>query len=100
MSGGLQGIVVVDLTTFLSGPYCTMLLADAGADVIKIERPDGGDEMRRIAPFTGNESAAFMLLNRNKRSLCLDFKTKEGIAAVRRLVESADVLVENFRPGV
>ncbi|MEO8558742.1 MAG: CoA transferase [Rhodospirillales bacterium] len=100
MSGGLEGVVVVDLTTFLSGPYCTMLLGDAGADVIKIERPDGGDEMRRIAPFVQKESAAFMLLNRNKRSLCLDLKSGEGLAAVRRLVESADVFVENFRPGV
>lgn len=100
MGGGLEGIVVVDLTTFLSGPYCTMLLADAGAEVIKIERPDGGDEMRRIAPFIGRESAAFMFLNRNKRSLCLDLKSEEGLAAVRRLVETADVLVENFRPGV
>ncbi|MEQ9736080.1 MAG: CoA transferase, partial [Algiphilus sp.] len=77
-----------------------MLLGDAGADVIKIERPGVGDEMRRIAPFTGRESAAFMLLNRNKRSLCLDLKSVEGAAAVRRLVETADVFVENFRPGV
>jgi len=100
MGGGLEGIVVIDLTTFLSGPYCTMLLGDAGAEVIKIERPDVGDEMRRIAPFIGNESAAFMLLNRNKRSLCLDLKSAEGVAAVRRLVETADVFVENFRPGV
>ena len=100
MDGGLEGIVVIDLTTFLSGPYCTMLLGDAGAEIIKIERPDGGDEMRRIAPFIGDESAAFMLLNRNKRSLCLDLKTDEGIAAARRIIETADVLVENFRPGV
>ncbi len=98
--GGLEGVRVVDLTTFLSGPYCTMLLADAGAEVIKVERPEGGDEMRRFAPFIAGESAAFMLLNRNKRSVCIDLKSAAGIAAVRRLVETADVFVENFRPGV
>ncbi|MGE0151538.1 MAG: CaiB/BaiF CoA transferase family protein [Reyranellaceae bacterium] len=98
--GGLEGVRVVDLTTFLSGPYCTMLLADAGADVVKVERPDSGDEMRRIAPFAGQESAAFLLLNRNKRSLCLDLKNAADIAVLRRLIERADVLVENFRPGV
>lgn len=96
----LEGLTVVDLTTFISGPYCTMLLADAGAEIIKIERPEGGDEMRRIPPFVKGESAPFMLLNRNKKSLCLDLKKPEDIDQLKALIGKADILVENFRPGV
>lgn len=98
--GALTGLLVVDLSTYLSGPVCSMLLADHGAHVIKVERPDVGDEVRRFTPFVNGASSAFMLLNRNKRSIALDFKKSEDLAAVRRLIARADVLIENFRPGV
>ena len=96
----LDGIVVVDLTRVLSGPYCTMLLADMGARVIKIEQPGRGDDTRAWGPpFQGSESAYFLSINRNKESLTLDLKRPEGRAILDRLIERADVLVENFRPG-
>lgn len=100
MAGALQNLTVVDLSSHLSGPYCAMLLADHGADVIKIERPDGGDDARKMPPFMGGESAPFMTWNRNKRSVTLDLKTEEGKAQLLALVDGADILVENFRPGV
>jgi crotonobetainyl-CoA:carnitine CoA-transferase CaiB-like acyl-CoA transferase len=100
MQGPLDGIRVVDLTSHLAGPYCTMLLADMGADVIKVERPGLGDETRKSPPFAGGESAAFMIVNRNKRSVVLDLKTDEGRADCMHLIDRADVLVENYRPGV
>jgi crotonobetainyl-CoA:carnitine CoA-transferase CaiB-like acyl-CoA transferase len=100
MSGALEGLRVVDLSTYLSGPYCSMLLADMGSDVIKIERPEHGDEMRRVPPFVGGESSPFMLFNRNKRSVTLDLKTADGNAKCRELADGADVFLENFRPGV
>ena len=91
---------VLDLTQFMAGPFCTMLLADMGADVIKIEKPDGGDDIRRSGPpFVNGESAAFMGINRNKRSIVIDLKSGEGQSIVRRMVRDADVLVENMRPG-
>jgi crotonobetainyl-CoA:carnitine CoA-transferase CaiB-like acyl-CoA transferase len=99
MSGALQGLLVVDLTSHLSGPYCAMLLADHGADVIKVERPDGGDEARQMPPFVGGESAPFMIWNRNKRSVVLDLKSADGREKLLRLIDRADVLIENFRPG-
>ena len=95
----LSHLKVLDLTTHLSGPYCAMLLADHGADVVKVERPDGGDDMRRTPPYVAGESAPFMLWNRNKRSLALDLKSETGLARLRSLVAVADVLVENFKPG-
>jgi crotonobetainyl-CoA:carnitine CoA-transferase CaiB-like acyl-CoA transferase len=96
----LQGITVLDLTRVLSGPYCTMLLADLGARVIKIEQPRKGDDTRGWGPpFQSGESAYFMSINRNKESVTLDFKQPEGRAALDRLIARADVLVENFRPG-
>lgn len=96
----LQGLRVLDLTQFLSGPYGTMILADLGADVIKIEPPDG-ELSRTIAPhFVGGESAYYLSINRNKRSVVADLKTAEGIALVRALAAKADIVVENFRPGV
>ena len=96
----LQGITVLDLTRVLSGPYCTMLLADLGARVIKIEQPRKGDDTRGWGPpFQSGESAYFMSINRNKESVTLDFKQPEGRAALDRLITRADVLVENFRPG-
>ncbi|TDR88922.1 CaiB/BaiF CoA transferase family protein [Enterovirga rhinocerotis] len=97
--GALSGLVVLDLSCHLSGPYCGMLLADHGADVIKIERPGGGDEARGMPPFVGGESAPFMLWNRNKRSVALDLKSEDGKAAFRALARTADIVVENFRPG-
>ena len=99
-SGPLAGLTVLDLTRVLSGPYCTMLLADMGARVIKIEQPGRGDETRAWGPpFVAGESAYFLSINRNKESVALDFKQPGGRRALDRLVERADVLVENFRPG-
>lgn len=94
----LDGLLVLDLTTFLSGPYCTMMLGDLGAEVIKVERPEG-DEARRMPPFVEGRSQPFALWNRNKRSIALDLKDEADRAVLRLLVARADVLVENFRPG-
>ncbi len=99
MSGALDGLLVLDLTNFLSGPYCTMLLGDMGADVIKVERPDGGDDARRMPPFVEGRGAPFSVWNRNKRSITADLKNPDDVAMVRQLAARADVLVENFRPG-
>jgi crotonobetainyl-CoA:carnitine CoA-transferase CaiB-like acyl-CoA transferase len=99
MGGALQGLRVLDLTSHLSGPYCGMLLADHGADVIKIEKPSGGDEARGMPPFVQGESAPFMLWNRNKRSVVLDLKSQEGREALLGLIGGSDILIENFRPG-
>jgi crotonobetainyl-CoA:carnitine CoA-transferase CaiB-like acyl-CoA transferase len=99
MAGALQRLRVLDLTSHLSGPYCAMLLADHGADVVKIEKPDGGDDARHMPPFMGGESAPFMTWNRNKRSVVIDLKSEEGKAQLLSLVDGADVLIENFRPG-
>ena len=100
MAGPLTGTRVVDLTRALAGPYCTLLLGDMGADVVKIELPGSGDETRQWGPpFVAGESSYFMSVNRNKRSLTLDLKSQDGVEALRRLIDKADVLVENFRPG-
>src|SRR3954453_23940356 len=97
--GPLHGITVLDLTRVLSGPYCTMLLADMGARVIKIEQPRKGDDTRGWGPpFVGGESAYFLSINRNKESLTLDLKSPAARTVVGRLLDKADVLVENFRP--
>ena len=97
----LDGLVVLDLTQIMAGPVCTMLLADMGADVIKIEKPNGGDDTRRMGPpFTGDWASGFLALNRNKRSLGLNLREEAGKQVFRRLLEEADVVVENFRPGV
>lgn len=95
----LEGVRVLDCTMIMAGPLCTMVLGDLGADVIKVERPEGGDESRRFPPFVNGVSAPFLMLNRNKRSLALNLKHPEGRQAFLRLVEGADILVENFRPG-
>ena len=97
MTGPLDGIRVIDLTTVVSGPVCTMILADQGADVIKVE-PPGGDIARRTAGDT-EFTAMFVSCNRGKRSIALDLKQPAALAALRRLIERADVLVQNFRPG-
>ena len=96
----LEGLTVLDLTRVLAGPYCTMLLADMGARVIKIEQPGKGDDTRGWGPpFVEGESAYFLSINRNKESVTLDFKRPEGRAILDRLIATSDVLVENFRPG-
>lgn len=95
----LENVSVLDFTRVLSGPYCTVLMADLGADVIKVESGEG-DDYRHVGPFVEGESALFDALNRGKRSIALDLRTPSAIAAVRRLARRADVLVENFRPGV
>ncbi|MEU2659486.1 CoA transferase [Streptomyces sp. NPDC007325] len=98
--GALSGIVVADFGRVLAGPYMTMLLADLGADVIKIERPDGGDDTRAWGPpFADGQATYFLGVNRNKRSVALDLTDPDGLAAARAIVDRADVLVENFRPG-
>jgi crotonobetainyl-CoA:carnitine CoA-transferase CaiB-like acyl-CoA transferase len=98
--GALDGIVVADLSRVLAGPFATMQLGDLGAEVVKVERPGTGDDTRAWGPpFVDGESAYFLSVNRNKRSLALDLQSPDGIAAVRRLIARADVLVENFRPG-
>jgi formyl-CoA transferase len=100
--GPLSGMVVLDLTQVMAGPFCTMVLADLGADVIKVENPEAGDQTRRSwgRSGKGEDSRAFLSLNRNKRSVALDLKSPEGLADFLRLVATADVVVQNWRPGV
>ena len=100
MTGPLAGIRIVDLTTMISGPFATMLLGDQGANVIKIERADGGDQMRRFGRKSGTLTAPFVNNNRSKRSVAVDLKRAEGVEVVKRIVSTADVFVQNFRPGV
>ena len=100
-NGPLSGIRVLDFTRVVAGPYCTMLLGDFGAEVIKFEEPNGGDESRALGPpFIEGESVFFLSLNRNKSSVAADLKNPETLAGILDLVAEADVLVENFRPGV
>jgi CoA:oxalate CoA-transferase len=99
MSSPLEGIRVLDLTRVLAGPYLTMVLGDLGADVIKVEIPGKGDDARGFGPFLNGESAYFISLNRNKRSLTLNLKMERGKALLRELVREVDILVENYRPG-
>ena len=97
--GPLSGITVLDLTRVLAGPYCTMVMADLGARVIKVEVPEGGDDARHFGPFVHGKSAYFMSLNRGKESIALDLKAGDDRAIFEQLLAKADVLVENFRPG-
>jgi CoA:oxalate CoA-transferase len=97
--GPLTGVTVVDLTRVLAGPFCTMILSDLGARVIKVERPGSGDDARQIGPFIGDRSAYFVSLNRGKQSIALDLRADADRLTFERLLESADVLVENFRAG-
>jgi crotonobetainyl-CoA:carnitine CoA-transferase CaiB-like acyl-CoA transferase len=100
MPGPLAGFTVLDLTRVLSGPYCTMVLGDLGARIIKVEQPGKGDDTRAWGPpFLGDESAYFLSINRNKESVTLDYKPADGRAVLEQLIAKADVLVENFRPG-
>src|SRR4051812_566666 len=97
----LAEMTVLDLTQVMAGPFCTMILADLGADVIKVEHPEAGDQTRRSWGRSGNgeDSKAFLALNRNKRSITIDLKSTEGLEQFHRLVRSADVVGENWRPG-
>ncbi len=96
----LSGITVIDFSRVLAGPYCSMCLGDMGADIIKIERPDGGDDTRRFGPpFLEGQSTYFMSINRNKRSIALDLKHPDSKLIIHRLLETADIVLENFRPG-
>ncbi|MGG1662131.1 CaiB/BaiF CoA transferase family protein [Brevibacillus sp. NRS-1366] len=97
----LKGIRVLDLSQVMAGPYCSMLLADMGADVIKIEPPLRGENTRRMGPpFVNGESGAFLSVNRNKRGIAINLKEEEGVKLFHRLAKTADVIVENYRPGV
>ena len=99
-AGPLAGIRVVDLTRVLAGPFCTQNLGDLGAEVLKIEPPERGDETRHFPPFVAGESHYFLGINRNKKSLVVDLQQPRGAEILRRLVARADILVENYRPGV
>jgi formyl-CoA transferase len=100
LTAALEGVRVLDMTQIMAGPFCAMLLADLGAEVIKIENPRGGDDSRRMAPpYYNGESAAFLAVNRNKYGLALDIRTERGKELLWELIDSADVLIENFRPG-
>ncbi|UJL45567.1 CoA transferase [Virgibacillus sp. NKC19-16] len=96
----LDGVKILDLTQYLAGPYCTMVLSDMGADVTKIERFPGGDDSRRLGPFINEEGYSFAMPNRNKQSLALDLKSEKGVEIFHKLAAEADVIIENFRPGV
>ncbi len=100
MKKALENIRVLDFTRVLAGPFCTMMLADLGAEVIKVERPLEGDDARSFGPFIGKESAYFMSINRNKKSICLNLKNRDAVGIVKQLIPKVDVVVENFRPGV
>jgi len=100
MSGPLNGIRVLDLTRVLAGPYATMILRDLGADVIKIEQPDVGDESRGVGPFKNGVSLYFMSINRGKKSITLNLRTERGKQIFLDLMKKSDIVIENFRPGV
>jgi crotonobetainyl-CoA:carnitine CoA-transferase CaiB-like acyl-CoA transferase len=99
MSLALDGVTVIDLSRILAGPYCTMMLGDLGAEILKVEPPRGDDCRHWGPPFIDGESAYFLAVNRNKKSLCLNLKTDEGKDLLTRLIDGADVVIENFRPG-
>src|SRR5712672_2881622 len=95
----LTGIRIVDLTRVVAGPFCTMMLGDMGAEVLKIEEPRQGDDSRAWAPCIEGTGSFFLALNRSKKSVALDLTTPDGAEALSRLIETADVLIENVRPG-
>ena len=101
----LSDLRIIDLTHGIAGPYCTKLLADYGADVVKVEKPGSGDYTRSLGPFQNDvphpeKSGIFLFLNTNKRGITLDLKSDDGVDALKKLVKDADILVESFRPGV
>ena len=99
MQGILNGIRVLEMTRYIAGPYCGMLLADAGAEVIKVEKTTGGDDTRNLAPWKNGVSLYFPAYNRNKKSVAVNFRSEEGITLLKKLVAESDVLVQNFRAG-
>ena len=99
MASALDGVMVLDLSRVLAGPFCSMMLADMGAHVLKIEEPEGGDESRTWPPFVAGEASGYLSMNRNKRNMTLNLKTPEAQDILKQLVGRADVLVENFRTG-
>jgi crotonobetainyl-CoA:carnitine CoA-transferase CaiB-like acyl-CoA transferase len=99
MTYALEGVTVLDVSRVLAGPYCAMMLGDMGADVLKVEEPDGGDESRTWPPFVAGEASGYLSMNRNKRNMTLNLKTPEAQEILKRLVARADVLIENFRTG-
>jgi len=99
MDGPLKGLLVLDLTRVLVGPYCTMVLSDLGARVIKVEAPEVGDDSRKFGPFVEDQSAYFMSLNRGKESIALNLKNEDDKKIFERILDKADILVENFKPG-
>ncbi|MBI4721238.1 MAG: CoA transferase, partial [Chitinivibrionia bacterium] len=97
----LQGYRILDLSRILAGPYCSMILGDQGAEVIKVERPGTGDDTRTWGPpFAGGESAYYLCCNRNKKSIVIDLQNAAGLELVRELAAKSDVLIENFTPGL
>ncbi|SEL96391.1 Crotonobetainyl-CoA:carnitine CoA-transferase CaiB [Roseovarius tolerans] len=98
-TGPLAGMKVIELAHIMAGPVCGLMLADMGADVIKVEKPDGDDSRRFVPPAIQGESAAYMMMNRNKRGVALNLKDAQGVAALHRLLEEADVVIENYRMG-
>ena len=100
MSGPLEGFKIIDLTSNITGPLATMTLADQGANVIKVERPGAGDHVRSAGMAVNGFSAAFLNNNRNKRSIAIDLKSKQGLEVFKQLIPGTDVVIQNFRPGV
>lgn len=100
MESPLEGLMILDMTRFLSGPFCTMLLGDMGAQVIKVEPPEVGDDTRAWAPFIGGQGTYFLSTNRNKKSICVDTRQKQGMNILKRMINRCDVFVENFKPGL
>src|SRR4026209_1622135 len=100
VAGPLSGITIVDLTRVLAGPYCTLILADLGARVIKVEQPEIGDLARSVGPWLNGKSGYFLSVNRGKESIALDLKNEDDQGILHRLLARADIVVENYRPGV
>ena len=98
--GALEDLVVLDLTRVVAGPFCSSVLGDMGARIIKIENPKGGDDSRAYGPFVNGESAYFAMLNRSKEGITLNLKSPEGKRIFLELVKEADIVLENYRPGV
>ncbi|WP_110667823.1 CaiB/BaiF CoA transferase family protein [Salinicola halophilus] len=96
----LEGMKVLDISQIMAGPYCTMVLGDMGADVVKVEKTQGGDDSRQMGPYVNDESTCFAQINRNKRSISLNLKEADGLEIFYQLAREADVVVENYRPGV
>ena len=95
----LEGIKVLDLSRILAGPYCTMILSELGAEIIKVELPEKGDDSRHYGPFKNGQSVYFISINRGKKSITLNLKSTEGIKILKEMVKKFDILIENFRPG-